>query len=267
MEIRIWGARGSYPASGARFSEFGHHTSCVGVSIGEDMVVLDTGSGAAALGEALREKPVRQLHVVLSHFHHDHVMGLPFLLYGAGEATITIHAAFGADQPLGEIVARLFSAPYFPGESRKLFDRVTFHSHPVHGAFPAGDVAVATAPIEHPGGSTAFRLTHAGRSLVYATDIEDCLHPAPTLVELARDADLLIHDTMFTTEEIAARRGWGHATVEAARVLAEAAGVKTLAGFHHNPLHDDAKLARREQALAARLPHAVLAREGDRFRL
>lgn len=267
MEVRIWGARGSYPASGARFSEFGHHTPCVEVSIGDDLIVLDAGSGAAALGESLRGKPPRRVHILLSHFHHDHVMGLPFLLYGAGDAAITLHAAFGADMPLDAIISRLFSAPYFPGEPGRLLDRLVFRTHPAHGAFAIGDAAVETAPLEHPGGSTAFRLGHAGRSLVYVTDIENRLEPDPALVRLARNAGLLIHDTMYTSDEAGVRSGWGHGTIEAALALADRAGVKQLGGFHHNPLHDDATLNQRENDMATRRPGAFLVREGARFSL
>lgn len=268
MEVRIWGARGSYPASGASFAEFGHHTPSVAVDAGGELVVLDAGSGAAALGEHLRQKPVARLHLLLSHFHHDHTAGLPFLLYGAGEKTaISVHAALGADLPLSDIVTRLFSAPYFPGDAAEWLGRVTFHAHAEGVAFALGAVAVATAPLVHPGGSTAFRLTAGGKSVVYATDVENTLDPDAALVALAAGADLLIHDTMFTAGEAEAHRGWGHATVAAALALGEKAGVRRLAGFHHSPRHDDATLRRREQDLATRFPGAFLAREGQILRL
>jgi phosphoribosyl 1,2-cyclic phosphodiesterase len=268
MEVRFWGARGSYPASGASFAEFGHHTPCVAVSAGDDLIVLDAGSGAAALGQHLLQKPVARLHLLLSHFHHDHVTGLPFLFYGAGEGTaVSIHAALGADLALREIVAGLFSAPYFPGDATDWLGRVTFHAHAEGGAFDLGDFAVATTPLAHPGGSTAFRLVHGGRSLVYASDVENNVTPDAALVALASGVDLLIHDTMFTAEEAATHRGWGHATFDAAVALGRQAGVRRIAGFHHSPRHDDATLRRREQELAALSPGAFLAREGQTLRL
>lgn len=268
MEVRFWGARGSYPASGASFAEFGHHTPCVAVSAGDDLIVLDAGSGAAALGQHLLEHPVARLHLLLSHFHHDHVTGLPFLFYGAGpETEVSIHAALGADLALREIVAGLFSAPYFPGDATEWLGRVAFHAHAEGGEFMLGDVAVATAPLAHPGGSSAFRLTHGGRSLVYASDVENSITPDAALVALVSGADLLIHDTMFTVEEAAVHRGWGHATFDAAVALAQKAGVRRIAGFHHSPRHDDTTLRRREQELARLSPGAFLAREGQTLRL
>lgn len=264
MEVRIWGARGSYPASGARFSEFGHHTPCVSVTVGDEMIVLDAGSGAAALGESLRENPVRRIHLLLSHFHHDHVMGLPFLFHGMGEQTaISLHTALGSVLDLKSTIKTLFSAPYFPGDATEWLGRVTFQAHAEGAGFQLGAVDVTTAPLAHPGGSTAFRLSHDGRSVVYASDLEDSPTPSPALVTLAAGTDLLIHDTMFTAEDAIARRGWGHATFEAATALGRIADVKRLAGFHHSPLHDDVMLREREKELSALLPGAFLAREGQ----
>lgn len=273
MEIRIWGARGSYPASGARFSGFGHHTACVTVRTGDDLVVIDAGSGAAALGEALAARAkagegVRRIHILLSHFHHDHVMGLPFLLLGAGQgASIAIHAALGEEEPLAARLRQLFSAPYFPDEAGSLAPHVSFHAHRRGAEFALADLCVASFSVDHPGGAAAFHLRKGRRSFVYATDVEDRAEPDPAMIRFVRDADLLIHDTMFTREEIGERRGWGHATIESAAALARAAEVRRLAGFHHNPAHDDATLARQEADLRALFPAGFLAREGDRIAL
>lgn len=268
MEVRVWGARGSYPASGARFSEFGHHTPCVAVSAGDDLVVLDAGSGAAALGEHLRDNPVRRVHLLLSHFHHDHLMGLPFLLFGAGEqAAISIHTALGSGVPLQSTIDTLFSAPFFPADPARLLGRVAFCAHPVGADFAVGDFAVRSAPLDHPGGSAAFRVSRGRTSVVYASDLEASLEPSSALVALALKTDLLIHDTMFTRQESEARRGWGHATFEAATTLARAANAGVLAGFHHNPLHDDEMLRVRERELAALSGGAFMAREGQIIQL
>lgn len=266
MELQVWGARGSYPASGEAFNEFGHHSSCLALAVGEDLVVLDAGTGAAALGATLAREPVRRLHILLSHFHHDHLAGLPFLVLGAGtSAAVAIHTALGSDVPLKTILERAFSAPYFPTKNGELFRNVSFHAHPEGGKFAVGDVSVTSAAQNHPGGSAAFCLKRGQKSLVFATDLEDYAEPPAALVALALGTDLLIHDTMFTREEMAERQGWGHATVEAAIGLAEAAGAKRLAGFHHNPLHDDVLLCARERAMAERLPSAFMLREGQRL--
>jgi phosphoribosyl 1,2-cyclic phosphodiesterase len=271
MEVRFWGVRGSYPASGAAFSGFGHHTACVSAEIGDHLVVLDAGSGGAALGEHLRDAyrkglPTRHVHVLLSHFHLDHVMGLPFLLFGAGvdpQAEVAVHCALPLDEPLETIVRRILGAPYFPDEADALHGRIRFHAHRPGESFKIGGATLTSALLEHPGGSAAYRVEAGGASLVYATDCEEMLPPLPALVDLARGVDLLVHDTMFSAEEIRARRGWGHSTLTAALALAEAAEVRRLVGFHHGPTHDDRELAARDADIAAQLNGACLAREGE----
>ena len=268
MDVRIWGARGSYPASGARFSGFGHHTACVSAFAGGDLIVLDTGSGAAELGASLDRASLKSVHILLSHFHHDHIVGLPFLLHGFGEnVEVTIHSALGADVALKTIVTSLFSPPYFPAEASRLLERIRFHAHAEGASFDAGSFAVRTAGVEHPGGAAAFRLETGGRSLVYATDLEASATPDAGLVRLTQGTDLLLHDTMFSAAEAEAHRGWGHSTLESATALAITAGVGQLIGFHHNPRHDDAELVAREAAFAGLYPGATLAREGQVIRL
>ena len=98
--------------------------------------------------------------------------------------------------------------------------------------------------------------------LVVCTDVEHGEQIDPRLVELARGADLLVHDAQYTAEELKKRRGWGHSSFDQAMQLAEMAGVKRLALTHHDPDHDDEFLERIEKLCQERFPNAVLAREG-----
>ncbi|MCA0399575.1 MAG: MBL fold metallo-hydrolase [Proteobacteria bacterium] len=275
MELEVWGARGTSPVSGSRFNHYGGHTACLALRAGEDLVVLDAGSGAAALGEKLVRSDIRRVHVLLSHFHHDHVMGLPYLVLGAGAGRrLAIHACGLTADMLRDSLYRLFSEPYFPAQETQLFSGVSLHAHAAGDAFSLGEgtrsggtVAVRAEPLRHPGGASAFQLAGCGKALAYVTDIEESPEPPPALIELCRGADMLVHDTMFTGEEIETRRGWGHSTIEAALALAEAAGVRRLAGFHHNPSHDDLVLSRRDEEIAARRAGAFLLREGQVFHI
>lgn len=264
FRLEIWGARGSHPASGQAFCEFGHHTACLAVRTGDHMLVLDAGTGASALAAHLAAHPPARIDILLSHFHHDHVMGLPYLLMALPHSTrIRIHAAFGADFRLEAMVSGLMSPPYFPAGIRDVLRRCEWAAHGEGVAFEAGAFTIDTHPLDHPGGSTAFRVSRGGRSFVYATDVEQSDGLQPGWIAFVSGADMLIHDTMFTDEEWRDRRGWGHATIAAALRLAEAAGISRLVGFHHNPAHDDGQLRRRERDMARRWPGASLAREGE----
>ena len=114
----------------------------------------------------------------------------------------------------------------------------------------------------HPGGAYSFRIERNGKVLVVCTDVEHGEQIDPRLVELARGADLLVHDAQYTAEELQKRRGWGHSSFDQAMQLAEMAGVKRLALTHHDPDHDDEFLLRIEKLCQERFPNTVLAREG-----
>ncbi|MCZ8376825.1 MAG: MBL fold metallo-hydrolase [Beijerinckiaceae bacterium] len=264
MHLDVWGARGSHPASGMAFSRFGHHTACLSVRSGDHLLVLDAGTGATALARALEASPPRAVDILLSHFHHDHVMGLPYLLMSLpAETDLRIHAAPECGLGLEALVAAILSPPYFPAGIAGVLGRTACHQHAAGAAFEAGALQIRMHPLEHPGGSTAFRVSDGARSLVYATDLEEPEQPDSAWVAFARGADLLVHDTMFTESEREVRRGWGHATIAGALQLADAAHVARLVGFHHNPVHDDELMSQREQELARVRPGSGLAREGE----
>jgi ribonuclease BN (tRNA processing enzyme) len=113
-----------------------------------------------------------------------------------------------------------------------------------NAAIKSGDAEILTMPINHPGGGTAYKLCEGEKSFVYMTDNEldfNLNYPVPreSFVTFARNADVLVHDTMFTEQEWKSRRGWGHSSFEAAIELAADAGIGTLVLFHHDPSHDD----------------------------
>jgi ribonuclease BN (tRNA processing enzyme) len=124
------------------------------------------------------------------------------------------------------------------------------------------DTVVTALRHNHPGGAYSFRIERNGQVLVVSTDVEHEEQMDPQLVELARDADLLVHDAQFTAEELKNRRGWGHSSFDQAMQFAEMAGVKRLVLTHHDPEHDDEFLLRMEKLCQERFPNAVIAREG-----
>jgi phosphoribosyl 1,2-cyclic phosphodiesterase len=125
------------------------------------------------------------------------------------------------------------------------------------------DVNIRTAPLNHPGGATGYRIDHAGRSVAYVTDLEigpGVVHPV--LLGLVRGVDLLILDTTYTDEELPLHRGWGHSSWQQGIRLAEAAEVGRLCLFHHDPEHDDRVMDRIAAAASAARPGTFVASEG-----
>jgi len=158
--------------------------------------------------------------------------------------------------------------PYFPVSLDQVAKaRLDFRTVERGASFDLGEVRVRSAELDHPGGNFGYRLDYRGRSLVYATDVEHSEKPAENLVELARGADLLLHDAMYTGAEYPTRQGWGHSTWNGAVATAHAAGVRRLVLFHHDPSRDDRGLDALVKTVRRQWPDTIAAREGQTLKL
>jgi phosphoribosyl 1,2-cyclic phosphodiesterase len=278
MDVRFWGVRGSIATPGPKTSQVGGNTSCVEVRAGKTRIVLDGGTGLRDLGDAwLREgheggrghTGARALTILFSHFHWDHIQGLPFFVpaYLPDTSLTLIGGAMGGAS-LEEALRDQMRSPVFPVRFDELASRIETKQVRPFERFMVGDVEVTAARLNHPGGSYGYRLEHEGKALVYATDTEHYACVDPTLVRLAEGADLLIYDSQYTEDEYAgvggaaSKVGWGHSTFLAGVALARAAGVKRYALFHHDPRRDDRAVFALERQARALFPGAFAAREG-----
>jgi len=269
LTVRFWGVRGSVPAPGPQTAAVGGNTSCVELRFGDQIIVLDAGTGLRGLGERLvaSGRPVK-LSVLFSHVHWDHIQGFPFfpaLFRSSSELALYGRPDEGS---LESALGRQMTWPSFPVELAAVPAALRYGSVELERPFAVGSAIVRAARLNHPNGVVAYRVEHEGRAVVYATDTEHYADRIDRgLVALAQGADLLIYDAQYTPEEYAgviggSRVGWGHSTwVEGVRV-ARAAGVGQLVLFHHDPSHDDAAVGAIERAAQTVLPGTVAAREG-----
>jgi phosphoribosyl 1,2-cyclic phosphodiesterase len=265
LQIRFWGVRGSCASAGHDTAEVGGNTSCVEVYTKGTRIVLDAGTGLRALGaQLMAHGGAQDVHLLLSHFHWDHIQGFPFFTpaYVKGNCIDVYGPERAAGRDVRAALDAQMRAPHFPVGLEAMRAELGFHPVPAGAAFRLGPVAVTTAAANHPGGCLAYRLESGGRSVVYATDTEHHDGLDSGLVELARGCDVLIYDAQYTDEEYATKRGWGHSTPNEAVRLAQAAGAGQLVLFHHDPAHDDDAIARMEKAARALFPTATAAREG-----
>jgi phosphoribosyl 1,2-cyclic phosphodiesterase len=246
LKIRFWGVRGSFAMSGREFLRYGGNTTSIELVTGAGQrLLVDLGTGATELGKQLMAgefgKGQGTLPILLTHTHLDHIQGLPF---------------FTPFFIKGNQIRILGAAPlYGVALEATLQNQLSPHYSPLNGLenLAAGvsiETIIAGAPLELPGfavetcavphGSmwtTAYRITADGKAVTLLSDVEyaSVEDPLPQAVALAHEADLLIHDAMHADHDYEMRKGWGHSPARAGVIVAERAGAKKLALFHHSP--------------------------------
>lgn len=260
MRVSFYGVRGSIATAGEATRRYGGNTSCVAIEVAGQHLVFDAGTGIRQLGSDLtRAVGVGRLHVNLffSHLHWDHIQGFPFFgpAYVAGNRVDVWHVRGDENAPTAHgVLHEQMQPPTFPVGLDVMGSELCFHELNLGQVVRVGEARLRHCATDHPNGCVAWRIEHEGRVVVYATDLEhDPQDPPAELIELCRDADLLIYDAMYTPEEYEglagpSRKGWGHGTFESGAKLAELADVAELCLFHHDPSHDDGFM----DALAAR---------------
>jgi phosphoribosyl 1,2-cyclic phosphodiesterase len=257
LRVKFWGVRGSIPVPARDYLACGGNTTCVEIRAGKSIIVIDSGTGIRGLGMSLEEEfagSKLEIHVLLTHFHWDHIQGLPFFapLYSA-KHEIKFYSVHPPDK-MRELLEGEMSTPYFPVDFDLLPAKRSFESL-TSDVLRLPDASVYPFPMNHPQGALGFRIEVSGRVITHASDLE---HGDPqldlTLRKYGANSDLLIYDAQYTPEQYPSKQGWGHSTwLEATRVARDCSA-KRLLLFHHDPGHDDTTMqtilnqARREFA-------------------
>ncbi len=280
MRASFCGVRGSTPAPGIEFVRYGGHTSCVALTHDDahtPALVLDAGAGLRKVTGMLDDAPFTGT-ILLSHLHWDHVLGLPFFA-AADRPDARLHLIL-PEQHSGKdaesVLAGMMSPPYFPVGPAELRGQWTFATvapgeHQIEG------FTVLAREIPHKGGRTfGYRISDAHSTLTYMPDhCPTALGPGehgfgayhPAAVELALEADLLVHDAQLLPEELAAEADFGHSVADYSVELARLVGARAVALFHHRYTRTDDQLDALAQRLAGDSPEVTLAAEGTELAL
>jgi phosphoribosyl 1,2-cyclic phosphodiesterase len=264
--VRFWGVRGSYAAPFASHMKVGGNTSCVEIRVGDHILICDGGTGIIPLGETLLKTGTpHNLLVLLTHYHWDHICGLPFFT-PAFRRDWNI-AFFGPGESAKDIEKRIsdqMRAPYFPVETETWAANISYVT-PNKAGFRHGPLGITYTNVHHPGVTYGYRIEVDGKVIVYISDnefmflersiemryaefsseeqvlLERMKHEERSAeLNMIRNADILIHDAQYTPQDYLKKRGWGHSCYIDTVNSAIDAGVKSLYLFHHDPTYDDA---------------------------
>jgi ribonuclease BN (tRNA processing enzyme) len=249
MKISIRGVRGSIPTTDPQTAYYGGNTSCIVVSENDQVLILDGGSGMQRFN-LLDNTNIRRIDLLLTHLHLDHIQGIGFFnplfdpsfdihIWGPATSTTSLHSR----------LSRYLSPPLFPVLIRDLPCKLTLHEVE-NSSFEIGPFSIESRFVIHPSPTVGFRISGQHSVFTYIPDHEPALGSFDLQagkkwmsgIDLALDADLLVHDAQYSAEEYKNRIGWGHSSMDDAAKFASFAGVKRLLLAHHDPAHTDKQL-------------------------
>jgi phosphoribosyl 1,2-cyclic phosphodiesterase len=269
FQVRYWGVRGSIPAPGPDTIRYGGNTTCLEVVAGDRTFSIDGGTGVRLFGSALLKRLPVDVTFLMTHLHWDHVQGFPFFTpFLVPGNRFTIYSGRHNGGNIFDVLKQLMAQPAFPISMDAFRSEVQFRFLEAGDTLRFGDVVVKTMLLNHPGGVVGYRFEFGDKVFVHASDWE---HPDggildKAFVEFIRGADVLSVDATYTDAEYNGaagppRKGWGHATHEAALRHGDAAGVGKVLLFHHEQTRTDDEI---DDLVATLLTgrNAVFAREG-----
>lgn len=244
MKLKFYGTRGSIPVCEPKFQKYGGNTTCVSVSDEKSIYIFDAGTGIRNLGiDCFSNKKNTELKIFIafSHFHWDHIQGFPFFLPAYDPSRELTISAFGRRDKyfdLRAIFENQMRTEFFPVPLEEMGATINFNQQEENSLID-DNVKIFSSEHNHPGQAYSYRIEIAGKSIVFVTDVEHKDGLDERVVNLARNADILIHEAQYTPEELEKHKGWGHSSWMQAIEVARAANVQKLFITHHDPEHDD----------------------------
>lgn len=251
----LWGTRGSIPVTEPQYIRHGGNTSCMDLTVGDEYIIFDAGSGIRNLGQVLLAHGPRKVHLFITHTHWDHIQGFPFFAPAfAPGFDITIYGERGFGKDLESLFKGQLDRDYFPVQMEDMNAQLDFRylgDEPIH----IGPATVSWTFTQHPGATVGYRVDVDGKRLAYVPDNEflkgytgapfdihrdsELVGIYQPLVEFLDGVDVLLHEAQYTADEYTKKVGWGHCSVPNACALAKLTQPKRWIVIHHDPSHAD----------------------------
>ncbi len=258
MYFKFWGTRGSIPVPGKKTFKYGGNTPCVEIRTKDNkLVILDAGSGIREFGNYLQRKGyIEQMDILLSHYHWDHIQGIPFFapLYNSKEKINFFGETCGGKE-IKEILSSQMVSYYFPVELDNMSASTTFNEITPGKKYEMDGLIIETIRANHSSPTISFKFTEGEKSFVYLTDNElvfdntnseniydQLLERNKEIIDFCNGADYLIHDSMYDEALLMKKKGWGHSSNVALAYFSILSNVKNLILFHYNPDYTDEKI-------------------------
>ena len=247
MKVKLHGTRGSYPTSNSENTRYGGSTPCVEIKAGNERLILDAGTGILQLNNENYYNEADKIVILLTHLHMDHIQGLGFFrpLFNPNKE-IHIYGPGGSANSLFSRLNRFLSPPLFPIPLRDIHGQLSIHEL-TNSSIQIGNFFIKTKFVIHPGATIGYRIQYQDKVLTYIPDHEPMVGKQELYndekwlsgYDLARNADVLIHDAQYSSKEYSTKIGWGHSTMHHAAEFSKKSEVKHLVLFHHDPVHTD----------------------------
>ena len=288
MKIRFWGVRGSIPTPLSSnqiqrkisavvqriqaddlqtpetresflsllpdniFGTVGGNTTCVEVRLDDDtLIIFDAGSGICRLGNHLQHENdhIRNYHLFFTHFHWDHIQGLPFFSPQVFNPGCVINF-YSPVTEFKEILSGQMKNPYFP-VTIDLFSKSIKYNVLGNDSIRIGNAEISWRRMKHPGGSYSYKIEENGKTMIFSTDTElqdSDFEKNKKNIKYYQSSDVIILDSQYTLDEAIEKYDWGHSSYSLAVDFASAWNINKLVLFHHEPLYDDNKMATIEKS-------------------